>query len=546
MRLIVALLSALFLLGPAHAAFLILQAGAPSTAPPTGVATFGGSGTTYYISSAGSDSNNGTAKATPWAHAPGMPGCTSTCAGNTPTAGANYVFRGGDTWHFANSSLTPYTGGSWAVSTSGNSTDCNFRPYASPGHSTCVYYGIDPTWYSGGAWSRPIMNLDNPTSTSFVASCAYNQYNFTGINITGTYVTVDNLEFTGICASQVTTYKSASYIVENGTHINVLNSYFHGWTEATGSPLGTDFLGAIFGANGGGSGSFNIHRYDVFDGSDSYCSGSGACTGWALQAEGYDLDHSVARHMANGIAGSNSMVFLTDNLFELNYESWDSTVHSNLAEQNTLLTSNVPVYVYNNLIRSNNVGVNLWPEPYATLYVFNNISYSEGHGGANCFMLDQTVTTTTAYYFNNTIDAPCAWPHLSSHVTYTGSLVYENNQFIGYSPLTLTSVYNGSLTGSVTDTGSELFQSEATANGQGYTSSNAYAVTAGGVTIGAGTNMTTFCNTLADATASAACKKASTVVSYNSGAHQVVLNDGVALRGAVAWDAGAYQFANGN
>jgi hypothetical protein len=55
--------------------------------------------TTYYVAAAGSDSNNGTATGTPWAHSPGMPGCANTCAGVTLQPGDSVLFNRGDAWY---------------------------------------------------------------------------------------------------------------------------------------------------------------------------------------------------------------------------------------------------------------------------------------------------------------------------------------------------------------------------------------------------------------------------------------------------------------
>src|SRR5690242_4163905 len=77
------------------------------------------SATTYYIAANGSDSNNGTSKTSPWQHAPGMPSCTGTCASTTPRAGDQFIFRGGDTWHYG--SGTPSVGGTWNWNWSGSS-----------------------------------------------------------------------------------------------------------------------------------------------------------------------------------------------------------------------------------------------------------------------------------------------------------------------------------------------------------------------------------------------------------------------------------------
>lgn len=75
---------------------------------------------TYYIAANGDDMNNGTSKLSPLLHAPGMPGCSDTCAGITPTGGDDLIFRGGDTWHRNTGSPI---GSPWAWSWSGASNE---------------------------------------------------------------------------------------------------------------------------------------------------------------------------------------------------------------------------------------------------------------------------------------------------------------------------------------------------------------------------------------------------------------------------------------
>jgi hypothetical protein len=54
---------------------------------------------TYYVDyTGGSDSNNGTSKATPWQHAPGMQTCVSVCALTAIKAGESIILKGGETW----------------------------------------------------------------------------------------------------------------------------------------------------------------------------------------------------------------------------------------------------------------------------------------------------------------------------------------------------------------------------------------------------------------------------------------------------------------
>src|SRR6202521_3609120 len=121
-----------------------------------------GVGSCFYISASGADTNSGTSEATPWLHSPGMKNCSNTCAGVTPAAGLGFIFRGGDTWHFGNPSASPYAG---VV------TNCDFNHGESAGlclasqHGSSgnpIYYGVDPAWFSGASWSRPILTADNP------------------------------------------------------------------------------------------------------------------------------------------------------------------------------------------------------------------------------------------------------------------------------------------------------------------------------------------------------------------------------------------------
>jgi len=196
------------------------------------------SAATHYIAANGADSNNSTSTATPWLHVPGMPNCAGNCAAYTPAAGDSFIFRGGDTWHFGNSSLTPYTGGEWL---SGNWSGTAGNP---------IYYGVDLTWYNSGvcgaSWCRPIMNGDNPTSVTGVASCTY-PATAPFIYVMGLSTSpLNNFEFTGMCeqrtpGSGVATYISWGGAVDVAPTYNILeNLYFHGWTHRTFSCPGTD------------------------------------------------------------------------------------------------------------------------------------------------------------------------------------------------------------------------------------------------------------------------------------------------------------------
>jgi hypothetical protein len=322
----------------------------------TGIA----SATTYYIAANGSDSNSGTLNTTPWQHAPGMPNCSGTCASANPKPGDSFIFRGGDTWHFGNSSLSPYNGaGAWGWNWAGSGTNCNFDPSAGAIVTTsCIYIGVDQTWYAGGSWVRPVMNFDNPPSTGFVSSCAYNDDSFNGWFIRSGYVQVDNLEFTGYC----TTSAGTSGIVDVlASPVDFSYDYFHGWTVVTGGEANS---AKLINCNGAGCTGFTKLDHGVMDGSDSsgastaytgLMSGMGACT---------DVEYSIIRYVGNfcvensGNTATGAHIY-RDNLFEYLYNPGGGA-HGNVIEMHSGVSpgySYGPVYFYNNVARHMDEGI---------------------------------------------------------------------------------------------------------------------------------------------------------------------------------------------
>ena len=118
-----------------------------------GTALAATSGTTHYIAANGSDSSNGTSNTAPGS-AP--PGCQTAAQAApppfTPQPGDQFIFRGGDTWHFGNSSAVPYVGGTWNWTWDGTSTNCDTSDNVNAVRTSCVYVGVDQSWYSGSTW----------------------------------------------------------------------------------------------------------------------------------------------------------------------------------------------------------------------------------------------------------------------------------------------------------------------------------------------------------------------------------------------------------
>ncbi len=542
-----------------------------SLANPTGsLVTLSSLGVTncYYIAANGSDSNDGLSEAAghPWAHAPGMPNCTGSCASNSPTGGYGYIFRGGDAWHFGNSSATPYVGGQWVWPTGGSS------------QSSPVYIGVDLSWYSGSSWSRPVLNGDNPLTPNpgvildFVASCTYqvpggNDFvNVVTGQFTSQYYTIfDYFEFTGMCQNDTGQPSGHDEYLSgynnSATTANWLERlYLHGWTHTNydgNAPSNANVT--IYGV-----GSQVAYRFDVVDGSDS---DPGAPLTFSAGSAAYDVAYSVFRYTAEMIGGNCHLFH--DNLVE----HWAAEVHPNVFECVGEPANSVGAY-YNNVFRhictdndphgtgfcSVNPGVvGIWPEPPTTTkdYWFNNIMYDET--SVEYFNIGQnSVAQGPLVIFNNTMEyaSPpifgCAASGLSFPVTFA------NNHYISDS-----TPYSSTCAGQTTPGAptTDRIMSHAAATTAGYTAGETYAYspTSGtSPTVGTGTNENAsngaFCSALSTAAASdsslsdaaSACQNDTRYAcKYNSSDHTVSCPTRTAnARPASAWDVGAYQYSS--
>jgi hypothetical protein len=498
--------------------------------------------TTYYIAANGSDSNNGTSNTTPWLHAPGMTGCSGTCASTTPKAGDQFIFRGGDTWHY--SAGTPI-GLPWTWNWSGSS-------------GNPIYIGVDTSWSASGTWSRPVLTMDNPLSTAQPSSCKYDDNNNTAVTLQGVNnVTFDNFEFTGKCWAGS---PSGAYLGMSGspTHITVSESYFHGWTMATSASSDRHFM--IGGSGGGNTG--NVYSQDIFDGSDSSlgavctsasCVGNwgngGGATGWAIASECYDVHESVFRHVSNGIECGN-ITIVHDNLFEYLFEPINNSPHGNVVESLGGYSGET-AYFYNNVTRNVNEGVNWWPQ-FSNAYIFNNVWENDGHypPDPNCLMISPPgfssgASVVTASVYNNTFDGTCsiqaqAGNGTTPHWASGSSIAFSNNHVLDRTSISgLFTCASPSVCGE-TDKGGEVFQTTSAANAQGYTLANNFQPTSGsGSTVGAGNDVSGSCATFSSD--SALCSGTSDGAGVGTGDVAEYPMIPIVQRTA-SWDAGAYEF----
>ncbi|HEY2119948.1 MAG TPA: hypothetical protein VGH37_12235 [Candidatus Acidoferrum sp.] len=496
------------------------------------------SATSYYVAANGSDSNDGKSQSTPWLHAPGMPAFTGSYSAS---AGDQIIFRGGDTWHFGNSSQSPYVGGtSWTFSHSGAS-------------GNPIYIGTDHNWYAGSSYARPIFNGDDPVTTSTVSSCKYDYNNVNVVLLGGdSHIRFDDIEFTGFCYSG-TSDPNAGFVNFGGTDAIIEHCYFHGFTIQ--SNLQYDEQVAIHGSGTGFKGdSTNQCLYNVFDNSDgSYGTTgtypNGKATLEAIQNACGIVAYNVFRRVSNGVVGTS--ISLHDNLFVDLYEPQGS-VHGNIWNSNNDGLVNVGSQsFYNNVFHDINEGVSVWLMPTPVGYIFNNIEWNNSNS-VNCYVIGGS-SSATIYFYNNTSDAPCALRALNngSDPVWRGTVHLANNHYIGYSSASLPNTYicdSGATCSWVDDDPtSEIFQSESVANSQGYSRSNMYAPTSGsGATVGIAGNYANLCGNFSPD--SALCKGTSQSVSEQSDeGGKVAVSPAItmvsrAASGAGAWNSGAYYF----
>jgi hypothetical protein len=546
--------------------------------------------TTHYIAANGSDSNDGTSKTTPWLHAPGMPNCAATCAAFSIQAGDAIIFRGGDTWHFGNSGLAPYTGGTldlYGLPNWGNNATCTFGASV----AGCIYYGVDLNWFSGGSWVRPIFTGDNPATTSLISGSCPHQVPNTASYVSNAMISmapnsiIDNFELTGMCSQNgsPTSQSTDIYVANLNTGVYGLgmgiveNVYVHGWSATTtAGTVGHNWAGTIF---GGGTNGLQSFDHIVVDGSDS----SPGAFAWATFPSFYTLKDSMIRYTGQGVGQFCHNIH--DNIFEHFYNhNGTAGSHSNVLECNDdnpgnapNQPQNTPNVFYNNIVRHDDASyvgsgqVHLWfcPETVPE-YWFNNIMYDVAFGNDWDYAgppIYGCSGTGGQFMFNNTlvdVEQPC---HVSN-VNHGGQYLTVLNEHLINTP------FDGGSTTACTGLAdaTNKAMTDATATSQGYTTGTAgtsrantctndstmpcTSTSAGNSTVGTGGNHQAYCTTLASFSsepaigtdAANACKFGTTDgCAYNTSTHTMncPAHTAVARPVSTAWDVGAYEFAAG-
>ena len=500
----------------------------------------------YFIAANGSDSNDGATESAPWAHVPGMSTCASNCAAVTPAAGMGFIFRGGDTWTGANFGINWLWGGT---------------------ATNPIYIGVDPTWYSGSLWSRPIWTCGGAACTGA------NSGTYIQTQTAKSYNILDNIEMTGLFE---TSSSHPNFVNACGQNQIFENIYIHGWSSnLTGGSASEGFHTGCGAASNG-----TTVRYSVMDGSDTAQN-----TGW-FNHSGVPIAYgNVMRYVVTGLDGCGDNWH--DNLFEYMTNQVGGGHQDALYHYGGCTTPNV--LIYNNVVRhikfaGSGGAVKLWlqgnnpcmkgptitaPLNSCVSYAFNNVVYDSLPGNMVNTGAHFRDNYGTWYIFNNTFACGTnSTPGFCSigdagnaqrGVASGGSMALHamNNHWISTNKSSLCcrgpagfgssgSCYSFTCTES-----NGRYHTVGAAKKNGYNDAGTYAfepTKSSGSTVGAGASLDALCTTVSaiDVSAGTACANDTTYAcNYDSTTHTVSCPTRTPVkRPAGAWDVGAYQFGS--
>ena len=449
---------------------------------------------TYYVDAdAGLDTNSGLSKNAPWQHAPGMATCASNCGSIALAAGDRVVLKGGAGWNSANFPMV--------VNWSGT-----------PGNP--ITYGVDPTWFKGAAWTRPLFDLTNGVwnVAPVLANAVSN-------------VVFDNLEIANQQVERNYSWPPRSAIsVNGGSNVTIQNCSIHGWSIQNPAVY-SDFdpLGGIAFYNGSTGG---VVRNCVLDASPESDSGVGVYGGAVIQG-------NIIKNMPNGIQVIDPGTDVSGNqIFNVTYSADPAQ------PQNGILVQGGG-NIYNNIVHDVEPGAfalyleSAWFGAGNTQTVYNNLVWNAGDNSPVTVDPDAMAypLQSNQSIYSNTLAAgaaPCV-SVVPRNFSPT-NLMVENNHCI--SDLPASQAWCWFVAGSNNDCGpvlhlifgNNVLMTSSKAATEGYSIANSFQPSAANKdTVGAGLNLASTCGSV--------------------GASLCSDRIGVARPAAsTPWDAGAYQF----
>ena len=422
---------------------------------------------TFYVDAdSGQDTNSGLSKNSPWQHAPGMITCSSNCSLIPLVSGDKVVFKGGVTWNGTNFPMV--------VSWSGT-----------PGNP--ITYGVDPTWFKAGAWTRPVFDLSIGVWT--VAPVLASSVNS---------VVFDNLEIANQQVDSKYKWPPRSAIsVDGGSNVTIQNCFIHGWSIR--NPVvdsDTDPIGGIAFYNGSTGGAV---RNCELDGGPEADSGIGIYGGAVIQG-------NIIKNMPNGIQEVDPGSDVSGNqIFNVTYSADPAK------QQNGILVEGGG-NIYNNIVHDVVPGAfavylkSAWSGHGNTQAVFNNLVWAAGDNAAITADPDAVAygLQSNQLIYNNTLSAEAAACVSVTARNFSPTfLTVENNHCISDLPANqawcwfAAGVSNGC--GPVLNLtfGSNVLMTTSTATSKGYVAGNSFQPSAANAdTVGAGLNLASSCGTI--------------------------------------------------
>ncbi|MCK5023842.1 MAG: hypothetical protein KAS04_06715, partial [Candidatus Aenigmarchaeota archaeon] len=425
-----------------------------------------------------------------------------------------------------------------------------------------IYFGVDQTWYTGGAWARPIFNAEGTEPT------ASPEGQKTMMRAYGSWIIVDNIEFTGVAqlhggdngygAGMLSISPSSPH--DGG---EVKNCYFHGWSHGP-TTAGVWDEGEDQGLDAGDnsiiltsaliseSPNFNLKIHDnVWDGSDTTGDMAMAYKGSA----GHFYNNYITK-MSNGIVTTGGRYYWGNTFKDIAKDdtetgcplrqptnfSFSCTTHGNSIE-----SMNTQSIIYNNLFQNVGGGVIIWTQPKLNVadYVFNNVIVDGSSIGIQISATSLIEGNSAGFHvFNNSIQGGTNAARITgpAEAVYISFGTVRSNLLIGTG-----AGISFNHTTTQTD-GNNIVMTNAEATSAGYVATGTYPFLppTGGVTVEAGIDLQSLAagipsTTISDA-ATAALSGTSLGVKYDATNHRIIGPNITPMLRGTKWDVGAYAY----
>jgi hypothetical protein len=422
-------------------------------------------GSPYYIDYAGgSDAANGLTKPTAWKTHPYMR--NTAVAGYVHTPGDIFIFKGGVTWPNACFTMSIMAGGTVG---------------------TEDYYGVDDTWFTGAAWSRPIWDGQ---ATEFAGG--YDVMVLFNLAAHPDNVTFDNIDMTRLYWTGNKAYSWVSYVnLSVSSNVVLANCQFRNWSHGTYATGTRDDLKVVIGANSSPYNPGCVITNALIDGENAANATDNTSSGEATYAYSGNVINSTIRNCISGPIVTGNPASLVPQIVSgcdigPTYMSFDSGAHPDgIFNNGGHIFYWYDNYFHNNRVLSIFTGNGSGAEHS---YIWNNVVWNGPNNSP--IVIDTPYTGGQIFVWNNTLvgDAFAGLRINSRGIGPLGVLDLRNNLVI--SSAGLYTLDTGASITTVTNSNNTLL-TPGEAWVLGYTAANRWIPTSiSAPTVGAGTDLT--------------------------------------------------------